>query len=105
MRAKFVLSRADHIGSLPTPGTHHDAMKQMQHLLHLGMYYDLSGMNLCLNSVLLIFQLRNCYSLLIFHMVNDFSEFFHSASFCKELVDGILDPLRLAGIVSRYLRT
>ena len=37
-------------------------------------------------------------------MVNYFSEFFHLANLCKELVDGILDRLCLAGLVSRHLR-
>ena len=37
-------------------------------------------------------------------MVNYFSVFFHSANLCKELVDGILGQLCLAGLVSRHLR-
>ena len=69
------------------------------------MYYGLSGVNLCLNLLLLIFHLRYCYSLLIFRMVNYFSEFSHSASLCKELVDGILDGLCLASLASRHLQT
>ena len=40
----------------------------------------------------------------IYHMVNYFSEFFYSANLCEEPVDGILDRLCLAGLVSRHLQ-
>ena len=74
-----------------TIGSHHDVNEASAALVTLSIYYGLSGVNLCLNLLSLIFHLRYCYSLLIFRMVNCFSEFFHSASLCKELVDGILD--------------
>ena len=52
-----------------------------------------------------IFPLKTCYSLFIFLMVDDVSEFFHSATLCKELVDSILDRLCYAGLISSHLLT
>ena len=78
-------------------GSHHDLNEANASLV---AFRDLLGLQWCESPSKLtftIFRLNYCYFLFAFRMV---SEFFHSASLCKELVDGILGRLCLAGLVS-----